>query len=171
MLPVSEVVGDEEAVFAAFLHELQSFGPSGDDAVEREGGGFAALYAAVEEGAVDEHAFVVAFHLVGGFRASSVALSDDLVLQSALGGDDAFFLGIVGEVAFALFLGCLEAFCSCCALFLFLFCEEVLHELLCLAVAYLWLSSCDDVLDGCGEVVDIQFLCAHVAELASYSEA
>ena len=64
---VGQVVGNEETVFCPFSHELYALCPSGDDAVEGECGALSALVGGVEDGAVDESAFVVAFHAVGGF--------------------------------------------------------------------------------------------------------
>ena len=41
-LAVGQIVGDEETEFGAFLHELDSFGPAGDDLTQTEIGGLTA---------------------------------------------------------------------------------------------------------------------------------
>ena len=51
---VGKVGGDEEYVLAALFHELEAFDPAGNHAVEREGGGLATAYGAVEDGAVEQ---------------------------------------------------------------------------------------------------------------------
>lgn len=58
-LAVGEGGGNEEFVFAADLHQLKSFRPAGNDAVDREGRRLAALNGAVEDGAVGKGARVV----------------------------------------------------------------------------------------------------------------
>ena len=98
MLTVAEAVRYEEAVLGSLLHELQTLRPTGYNTVERERGGLAALYGAVEERTVYEHALVVALHAVGGFRLAAVALLEHLILQTAGQCHHALFLGVVGKV-------------------------------------------------------------------------
>jgi len=59
---VAELRRNVETILGAGGHELEAFGPAGDDAVEREGNRFFALIARVENGAVGEAAFVVDFY-------------------------------------------------------------------------------------------------------------
>ncbi len=73
-LAVGQLRGNRELIFRAFLHELNAFGPAGDDAVQREGGGLAALVGAVEFRAVEQRALVVDFD---GERLALWALSKD----------------------------------------------------------------------------------------------
>ena len=56
---VGEVGGDKEFVFAAWGHELYSFGPAGDDLIEGEVDRFSALDGAVEDGTVGEFSGIV----------------------------------------------------------------------------------------------------------------
>ena len=100
-LSVCQTVGNEEAVFCPFAHELYALCPSGDDAVEGECGALSALVGGVEDGAVDESAFVVAFHAVGGFGLAQCTLAQDGILQSAGQDHDAVFLGVFGQEGFA----------------------------------------------------------------------
>ena len=101
---VGEGGGNEEFELAADLHELQSFGPSGDHAADRESRGLAALDGAVEHRAVGERSGVVNGDgaLFGRFVAA--ALLEDLVLESGSGGDDVFVLFVSGEEFGFLFL-------------------------------------------------------------------
>src|SRR6202035_4061956 len=69
---------------AADLHLADAFRPAGDDAVQRELGGRAALVARVELGAVDERALVVHADRVGGGRGRAGA--DLLVLDDQARG-------------------------------------------------------------------------------------
>ena len=104
---VGQFGGDIEYVGGAGFHELQALCPAFDDLVEPEGGGLVAAVGAVEDGAVDEFAFVVDGDGVGGLGVVAVAFGDDFVLQSALGDLDAVaafvlfqeadFIGGVGD--------------------------------------------------------------------------
>ncbi len=58
-LPISELVRDEEFVLRADRHELESFGPTFDNAIEGEGDRLASFVGAIEDGAVDECTFIV----------------------------------------------------------------------------------------------------------------
>ena len=97
LLAIAEVVGDVEDVLGAFVHKLQAFGPARDDGVQRELGGFAAVDAAVELGAVDEGAGIVDADTVGGFGFLAIAFLDNLVLEAALGGVDGLVEGVLLE--------------------------------------------------------------------------
>src|SRR6187402_272637 len=55
---VADVGGHIEFEFLADGHELDAFGPAGNNLVEREGGRVATLNTAVEHGAVDERAVI-----------------------------------------------------------------------------------------------------------------
>lgn len=97
---VGEFGGDVEAELGAFLHELHAFGPAGDDAIEGELDGFLAAVAAVENGAVDQRAFVVDLDGVGGLRALAGAFGDHLVLEAGGRDGHAFLFGVVFEEFF-----------------------------------------------------------------------
>src|SRR5688572_13416709 len=62
---VCQVVGHDELALSADLHGADAFGPPWDDAVEREGGGFAAIARAIEFLAIDEISGVVHLYLCG----------------------------------------------------------------------------------------------------------
>ncbi len=79
-----------------------NLGPALNHLVQLEGGGFATLDGAVEQGAVGEAAFVVDLDLVGRLRLGALAGAQHFVLQAGSGGGDAGLLGIVGEEAAAL---------------------------------------------------------------------
>ncbi len=73
---ISHFGWNPEAARFAFDHELQSFGPSCNDAVERKAGGLATLNGRVEEFAIGGPAGVMHGDKVGGFgvfRAGSTA--------------------------------------------------------------------------------------------------
>ncbi len=70
---VSDVRRAGEQGLAAFTHFGDAFGPARNHAVEREGGGLAALVRAVEFGAVGQGATVM--HLHGGGRVGLLALA------------------------------------------------------------------------------------------------
>ena len=80
---IGEVVGDVETVLRAFLHELDTFGPTCDDLIEGELGGLTTLYGGVEDGAIGQRAMIVAANGVDCFRLFAVAFVEDLVLQTA----------------------------------------------------------------------------------------
>ena len=167
MLAVAEGVGYEETVLCALLHELQTLGPSGYHAVEGELCGLAALYGAVEECAVDEHALVVALHGVGSLRLLAVALVEHLVLQSAGQSHHAVFLCVVCEIFLTSLFVALEALCCRSTLLLFLLLEKVLYDGLRFSVAHFRLVAGNDVFDCLCEIVDVEVFGAHLCELAS----
>ena len=170
MFAVAEVVRYEEAVLRALLHELQALGPSGDDLVEGEHCGLAALHAAVKHRAVNQEALVVALHLVRSLRLVAVAFTYHLVLQSAGQGHHALFPGVLGEVLLAFGLRLLALFGHGGVGFLFLLTEKFLYDCLRLAVFHLRLCARQHVLYGRGEVVDVQARSPHLHQLASDAE-
>ena len=125
-LAVAESVRNEEAILGTLLHELQTFGPSCDHAVQGELGGFAALYRAVEHCSVDEHALIVTLHGVGGLWLAAVAFLEHLLLETAGQRDDAVLLCVLSEIVLAVLLHSLEGLSLCCTLLLL----QVLEELL-----------------------------------------
>ena len=165
------MIGNEEAILGALLHELQTLGPTRDDAVQRERGGLAALNAAVEERAIDEHSLVVAFHLVGGFWFSAVALAQHLVLQAAGQRHHTVFLAVFSQIFLTLFFLGLVPFSRRGTLFFLLLLEKFLHNHLGLLRIKLRLSASHHVLDGLCEVVDIESFGSHVAQLASDAQS
>ena len=66
---------------------LHALGPAGDDAVERELGGLAALVGAVELLAIGEGATVMHFHGIGDGRGGAHAFLERQENQAAGAGD------------------------------------------------------------------------------------
>ena len=127
---------------------MQAFRPAGYNAVEGEGGRFAAAVTAVEYRAVDKSAFVVALHSVGGGGVLAAALCEHHVLQSAFGGDHAFLLGVVGEEGLARF--------ACCPAGFFLHGREAfVYDLLCLAAVDACLRVFQYVFNGGGKFLGV----------------
>ena len=85
-LAVSKLVRDVEFVFRTNRHQLQTFGPTFDDAVERELDRLAALVAAVKNSTVNQRTLIV--YLNGRFsgRLRTLTFRDDLVLQTTVRG-------------------------------------------------------------------------------------
>ena len=63
LLAISEVVGDEEAVFGPLLHELQTLGPALDHLIETKRGRLSALVGTVENLTVCEFTLIIAPYL------------------------------------------------------------------------------------------------------------
>ena len=134
MLAVSQLVRDEEFVFRPYGHELQTFGPTLNNAVERERNRLAALVTAVENSAVDERTFIMYAYRVGSFGLLTDSGLQYFVLQTAGGGLHAFAFGILCEEFLAFF------FCfgrhihyeidACLELVVVEFFLSVLHEVL-----------------------------------------
>ena len=81
-LAVCQAIGDEETVLGSFLHELQTFRPTGNDLLKTEHRRLTTLDAAVEYGTVDEETFIVAFYAVLGAGLLAVAFFQHLILQT-----------------------------------------------------------------------------------------
>ena len=79
---IGQGVGDDEFVFRTHGHEFETFLPSLITWLRGKLGGFTALVAAVEDGAVDELTFVVYFYSRGVGREGTVALAHSLVEQT-----------------------------------------------------------------------------------------
>ena len=92
IIPVSEVCRNPEAALFANLHELEAFGPSFDDAVEREARRAAALHRAIEEFAIGLPAGVVDGDGVARFWLSAFSSLEDFRFQAGF-----CFLGILGS--------------------------------------------------------------------------
>src|SRR5690606_20621132 len=73
---VGQIRGDVEAPFGTFFHQLQCFGPAGDNAAYRELGGLAALVGAVKYLTTDQGAFVVGTDGRAGSRSRAGAFAD-----------------------------------------------------------------------------------------------
>ena len=87
LIAVGKFGRDIECGFAAFFQELNAFGPAGDDLADGEGGRAAASFAAVEDGTVNQAAFVfdnddVVFGRLFAFTSSfaSDGLSSDRLI-------------------------------------------------------------------------------------------
>ncbi len=92
---VCQIGGDEELELRAFLHQLDTFSPSWNDAVQWEFSRLFALVGTVKLSAVDQGATVMNLDGVSGFGAPACARLEDLVLQSAGSGCYAFLRGIL----------------------------------------------------------------------------
>ena len=167
-LTIGEVVGDVELEDGAFLHELHTFGPAGDDLAQAELGGLVAAVAGVEDGAVDESALIVAAHGVAGFGLTAGAFLDDLILEAAGGDGDAGALGVLFEESLAFAFGGFAAFGGLGLLALLELGEVVLEHLVDLAVAHLGLAALQHVGDGGGIVFNVKALLeAHSYQLVA----
>ena len=67
---VGEVRRNLEFEFVTDFHELETFGPTGNHAIQGKTDGFAALDGAVEDRSVEQRAVIMDFHGVGGFGRS-----------------------------------------------------------------------------------------------------
>src|SRR5690606_16782777 len=94
---VGQVRGDVEAPFGTFFHQLQCFGPAGDDATYRELGRLAALVGAVKYLTTDQGAFVVGTDGRAGSRSRAGAFADHLILQTGRQRDHAFATAVALE--------------------------------------------------------------------------
>src|SRR5690606_18214471 len=94
---VGQIRGNVEAPFGTFLHQLQCFGPAGDNAAYRELGGLAALVGAVKYLTTDQGAFVVGTDGRAGSRSGSGTFTDDLILQTGRQSDHAFATAVALE--------------------------------------------------------------------------
>ena len=149
---------------------METFCPSLDDTLQREGSRSAALYAGVEDGTVGEEALIVAHDAVGSLWRLAVTLLEHHVLQTRSGGDDTWLLGILSEVFLALSLHYLALLGSSSTLFLLLFDEEVLYYLLCLSGLNLFCTSYA-ILDSLCEIVYVQTLGTHLSELCANAQS
>ena len=80
---ISKIGRNEELPLGADGHKLQRLGPTLDDLTNGEAGGLATLVGAVEFGAIDQSAAVIADDGVCGGGLGSCAGLNDLVLQAA----------------------------------------------------------------------------------------
>src|SRR5690606_27782490 len=94
---VGQIRGNVEAPFGTFLHQLQCFGPAGDNAAYRELGGLAALVGAVKYLTTDQGAFVVGTDGRAGSRSGSGTFTDDLILQTGRQSDHALAAAVALE--------------------------------------------------------------------------
>src|SRR5690606_8550084 len=94
---VGQIRRDVEAPFGTFLHQLQCFGPAGDNAAYRELGGLAALVGAVKYLTTDQGAFVVGTDGRAGSRSGAGAFADHLILQTGRQRDHAFATAVALE--------------------------------------------------------------------------
>jgi len=84
---------DVEAIPGAFVHELEAFGPAGNDAVEGE----ADAIAAVEFLSINQCAPVVDRDGIGGRWFGPLPLLEYFILKSGSGGGDTGFFGILSQ--------------------------------------------------------------------------
>src|ERR1700722_1585199 len=92
---------DEPLPFRSYRHQLQCLGPAFDHAADLKRGRAAVLGGAIELGAVNERAAVVALHGIGGQRLLAIAGLEDFVLQPARKRDDALFALVGCQESFA----------------------------------------------------------------------
>ena len=112
----------------------------------------------------------MAHHGVLCRRLLAVAFLQHLILQTAGQRDDAFLLGVLGQILLTGLLVHLALFCTLCIDFLFLLGEVLLHNLLCLTVLHLQFVACNDILDGSGKIVNVQFAGTHLGQLLAYAQ-
>src|ERR1700730_5157253 len=82
-LGVGKVRGNEKLPLRSHRHELQSFCPALDDAVDWECGRPAVLGRAVKLRAIDQRAAIITYHRVSRRRLRAITFFQNLVLQSA----------------------------------------------------------------------------------------
>ena len=99
---VGKIGRDEQPVGCTLTHELQTLDPTGDYLTYSEGGGLAALHAAVKYGAVDQFAGVMNGDHVVGTGLQAFAFFYDLILQAAGGYLDA--LNILASLLISMFI-------------------------------------------------------------------
>ena len=143
---------------------MESLGPSADDALEGEAGGFASTIAAVENGAVDESSLIVAGNGVGGCGFDAECRCEHFVLQTGFGDFHAFSLGVFGEEVFAGFA------CGLACSFL-LFAQEFLHETLGLHFGHFEFFTIEHLLDGAGEFTGDESFDVHPFEVVANDQA
>jgi len=97
MVAVGQSGRDEQLPFVADLHQLQGLDPSRDDAADRKGDGLTALYRTVKDRPVNQRALVMHLDRVGQLGRLAHAGLEDLVLQTAGRGCDAFLFGVLRE--------------------------------------------------------------------------
>ena len=119
---VGEVRRDEELDFSAFFDELNTLGPAGDHAIQREFNRLVPFVGAVKFLPVEQRAAIIDQDGVGGLRGFSGSRFEDLVLKSAGGLFDAGFGCVLCKEGLALFeCGLCHGWCdesghenSCC---------------------------------------------------------
>ena len=102
-LAVSQIVRDIQFVFSTLRHQLQTFGPTFDNAVERELNRLAAIVAAIENSTIDELTFIVHFHRLFCGRFRTLTCYQYFVLQTGLRGLYFFAESVSSQERFALF--------------------------------------------------------------------
>lgn len=101
LVAVGEFGRNVEGGFATFFQELDAFGPAGDDLADGEGNRTTVGFAAVEDGTVNQAAFVFDNDDVVFFRLFAVTFFGDFVLQAGSSGFHTFFSGVFFEERFA----------------------------------------------------------------------
>ena len=96
-IAVTKLRGNVKLPLAALLHELHGLGPSLDHLVRGEGQGLSALVAAVELGAVNERAGIVARTRGADLGRLAGPRRDLLVAQTRLQLHDAVLLILLGQ--------------------------------------------------------------------------
>ena len=112
----------------------------------------------------------MALHGVLGAGLLAVAFLQHLILQAAGQGDDAVLLGILGQVFLTCLLMYLALFGALLVDLLFLCSEILLHDTLGLAALYLQLITCQNILDGLREVVNIELGTTHIGQLVTNTD-
>ena len=169
---IGEVVGDVETVLGTFPHKLDTFGPTSDNLIEGELGGFATLNGRIEDRAIGQRAVIVTANGVFCRWLLAVAFVEDLVLKTAREGNDIGFLGIFCQEL----LPCLASLGGCCCLLALLVVEELVEDLLCLGRIDTERASGNHIGDSRCEIVGIQFgedafLRKLSSELLAYAKA
>jgi len=81
-----------------FLHQLQGFGPTCNNAAYWKLSWLTALVGAVKHLTIDQCAFIMGTHSGAGHRRSTIALTDHFVLQTRRQGNHTVTLGIFSQI-------------------------------------------------------------------------
>ena len=156
MVAVGEFGRDVEGGFAAFFQELDAFGPAGDDLADGEGDRTAG-FAAVEDGTVNQAAFVFDNDDVVFFRLFAVTFFGDFVLQAGSSGFHTFFSGVFFEERFAFFQVGFGVSLKFFHRFGLLFFHEFHHDFLCLGFSHFAFFAFVRSLQGFDEDLHVDF--------------
>lgn len=99
-VPITKVWMDEKSELAANGHQLQSFRPAFDNHVQRKSSSLSSFDTAVENGPVDQLAFVVALHFIERSGLVAVSRSYHFVLEPTFQRCHPFPLAVFGQEIF-----------------------------------------------------------------------
>ena len=120
---ISQFGGDLEFPLIAFLHELQSLHPTGNNLRHAEHSRFFPFIRAVKHHAVDQSTLIMTLHPVVLARLPAMSFFYHLILQSARQDYDSRLLLVSFQEDFAVFL----IFLDC---FILKLCKEFIYNLI-----------------------------------------